>query len=158
MIAYRGWRTGWFTYRARETRSTRKEHNKRPREKREKRKSFFFLMIRRPPRSTLFPYTTLFRSRGFDRENCYQQCFGYCPKQWPCCPDQNSPRRSGQIGRAHVWTPVTWNDLVCRLLLAKKKIFMHNASCPLMRRGQIPPDYVKRFIHVLIAVTKLWCR
>src|SRR2546427_6333306 len=25
---------------------------------------FFFLMIRRPPRSTLFPYTTLFRSRG----------------------------------------------------------------------------------------------
>src|SRR3989442_15772381 len=28
---------------------------------------FFFLMIRRPPRSTLFPYTTLFRSRGVDR-------------------------------------------------------------------------------------------
>src|SRR3712207_8416901 len=27
---------------------------------------FFFLMIRRPPRSTLFPYTTLFRSRGRD--------------------------------------------------------------------------------------------
>src|SRR3712207_9347462 len=27
--------------------------------------SFFFLMIRRPPRSTLFPYTTLFRSRDF---------------------------------------------------------------------------------------------
>src|SRR5258707_11940283 len=27
---------------------------------------FFFLMIRRPPRSTLFPYTTLFRSTGFD--------------------------------------------------------------------------------------------
>src|SRR5438132_6807212 len=28
---------------------------------------FFFLMIRRPPRSTLFPYTTLFRSRGTAR-------------------------------------------------------------------------------------------
>src|SRR5256885_8624722 len=28
---------------------------------------FFFLMIRRPPRSTLFPYTTLFRSRGRSR-------------------------------------------------------------------------------------------
>src|SRR2546429_6695568 len=27
---------------------------------------FFFLMIRRPPRSTLFPYTTLFRSHGFN--------------------------------------------------------------------------------------------
>src|SRR3712207_8065891 len=33
---------------------------------------FFFLMIRRPPRSTLFPYTTLFRSdRGFDRGRHY---------------------------------------------------------------------------------------
>src|SRR2546422_9838178 len=33
--------------------------------------SFFFLMIRRPPRSTLFPYTTLFRSRATlaDRDN-----------------------------------------------------------------------------------------
>src|SRR2546426_7572257 len=29
---------------------------------------FFFLMIRRPPRSTLFPYTTLFRSRGARRQ------------------------------------------------------------------------------------------
>src|SRR3712207_6846726 len=29
-----------------------------------RRESLFFLMIRRPPRSTLFPYTTLFRSRG----------------------------------------------------------------------------------------------
>src|SRR3712207_8038204 len=29
---------------------------------------FFFLMIRRPPRSTLFPYTTLFRSRGRDTD------------------------------------------------------------------------------------------
>src|SRR3990167_11445363 len=30
---------------------------------------FFFLMIRRPPRSTLFPYTTLFRSDGLVRSN-----------------------------------------------------------------------------------------
>src|SRR6266571_8236408 len=30
--------------------------------------SFFFLMIRRPPRSTLFPYTTLFRSRATARD------------------------------------------------------------------------------------------
>src|SRR3546814_13146596 len=37
---------------------------------------FFFLMIRRPPRSTrtdtLFPYTTLFRSAGYDREDASQ--------------------------------------------------------------------------------------
>src|SRR2546430_9660927 len=31
--------------------------------------SFFFLMIRRPPRSTLFPYTTLFRSASRDQED-----------------------------------------------------------------------------------------
>src|SRR5436853_7901642 len=31
---------------------------------------FFFLMIRRPPRSTLFPYTTLFRSQGVDQGIC----------------------------------------------------------------------------------------
>src|SRR5260370_40083340 len=34
-------------------------------------KSFFFLMIRRPPRSTLFPYTTLFRSTGVDVASDY---------------------------------------------------------------------------------------
>src|SRR3712207_8765933 len=34
---------------------------------------FFFLMIRRPPRSTLFPYTTLFRSRRLGAADC-QSC------------------------------------------------------------------------------------
>src|SRR3712207_7307798 len=40
--------------------------------------SFFFLMIRRPPRSTLFPYTTLFRSKAvllFDTEQSHHQLF-----------------------------------------------------------------------------------
>src|SRR5436190_4357111 len=39
--------------------------------------SSFFLMIRRPPRSTLFPYTTLFRSqeRVLIRHHDYDQCF-----------------------------------------------------------------------------------
>src|SRR5258708_11157606 len=35
--------------------------------------TFFFLMIRRPPRSTLFPYTTLFRSAGVSRSALFQQ-------------------------------------------------------------------------------------
>src|SRR6266487_6349442 len=35
---------------------------------------FFFLMIRRPPRSTLFPYTTLFRSRPHPRTQCALCC------------------------------------------------------------------------------------
>src|SRR2546429_192258 len=39
---------------------------------------FFFLMIRRPPRSTLFPYTTLFRSRR-------ARGLRYIARQWPAC-------------------------------------------------------------------------
>src|SRR6476620_12379113 len=40
---------------------------------------FFFLMIRRPPRSTLFPYTTLFRSRArAQRRRCTDACAGRC--------------------------------------------------------------------------------
>src|SRR3989441_12650575 len=39
---------------------------------------FFFLMIRRPPRSTLFPYTTLFRSRGGQGRS-----FGHLEKKSP---------------------------------------------------------------------------
>src|SRR5215467_15029338 len=35
---------------------------------------FFFLMIRRPPRSTLFPYTTLFRSDSVRRRNVFPSC------------------------------------------------------------------------------------
>ena len=38
---------------------------------------FFFLMIRRPPRSTLFPYTTLFRSEGFTF-SCVAFSTNYC--------------------------------------------------------------------------------
>src|SRR6266487_4775006 len=40
---------------------------------------FFFLMIRRPPRSTLFPYTTLFRAR--------------CPARWGLAPRAGAPPR-----------------------------------------------------------------
>src|ERR1035438_1965257 len=47
--------------------------------------SFFFLMIRRPPRSTLFPYTTLFRSQCScpDSSPLSRRCAGR-----PCCREQ----------------------------------------------------------------------
>src|SRR2546430_5330613 len=49
---------------------------------------FFFLMIRRPPRSTLFPYTTLFRS-----ESSWQNCAACAPpNEWPNTPDRKSTR------------------------------------------------------------------
>ena len=82
---------------------------------------FFFLMIRRPPRSTLFPYTTLFRScsdylfAGYIVESAVHVSIASVAKVF----DESVPAR--EIGRAHVWTPVTRPDLVCRLLLEKKK-------------------------------------
>src|SRR2546427_6649866 len=71
---------------------------------------FFFLMIRRPPRSTLFPYTTLFRSSDA-----------------PLLPCQTSPplRSAYLTGLArseeHTSELQSQSNLVCRLLLEKKK-------------------------------------
>src|SRR3712207_6953217 len=57
---------------------------------------FFFLMIRRPPRSTLFPYTTLFRSAtskfGFP---VGQAPSGSAVKGWPRCPSHLIPAPPG---------------------------------------------------------------
>src|SRR6266853_3907519 len=54
-------------------------------------RSFFFLMKRRPPRSTLFPYTTLFRSRRLRRP---RRCWGAAtgPSPGPRCGDRKSTR------------------------------------------------------------------
>src|SRR2546430_11891330 len=69
---------------------------------------FFFLMIRRPPRSTLFPYTTLFRSVVMS--SCHTK------------------RPRGKVGGAgmtrseeHTSELQSQSNLVCRLLLEKKK-------------------------------------
>src|SRR6266446_7728328 len=50
---------------------------------------FFFLMIRRPPRSTLFPYTTLFRPRFFRRISRRRSG---CPRPWASSRDRKSTR------------------------------------------------------------------
>src|SRR4030066_538477 len=81
---------------------------------------FFFLMIRRPPRSTLFPYTTLFRSlfstmmrplpgnaRSAFSWNCFfQRCSWLRPTR--------SEEHTSEL-QSHL-------NLVCRLLLEKKRI------------------------------------
>src|SRR5256885_16564183 len=70
---------------------------------------FFFLMIRRPPRSTLFPYTTLFRSHVRERRQCGQR-LGHVA--------------GGAVsGRSEEHTSELQSpcNLVCRLLLEKKK-------------------------------------
>src|SRR5215471_21240831 len=77
---------------------------------------FFFLMIRRPPRSTLFPYTTLFRSRG-DRSGAAR--FGRRPqaRRIRAVAAADLPARSEE----HTSELQSRRDLVCRLLLEKKK-------------------------------------
>src|SRR2546429_5502298 len=77
-------------------------------------KSFFFLMIRRPPRSTLFPYTTLFRSPF--TFGSMVGCFSYVF-------DSTAPRKSCRYPRSEEHTSELQSrlHLVCRLLLEKKK-------------------------------------
>src|SRR2546427_11881205 len=88
--------------------------------------SFFFLMIRRPPRSTLFPYTTLFRSPGTGPDSARQSCVG--ESAGSCAAARRGPGRSrarGGRGRArseeHTSELQSQSNLVCRLLLEKKK-------------------------------------
>src|SRR5260221_5337906 len=89
--------------------------------------TFFFLMIRRPPRSTLFPYTTLFRSHQ--------------PPD-PRALRHRGPGQDRSHARAH--RPVverseehtselqSHSDLVCRLLLEKKKRVQGNGCRTLL--------------------------
>src|SRR5260221_5577856 len=80
---------------------------------------FFFLMIRRPPRSTLFPYTTLFRSTKPSARTTAPQ------KAPPTRPaSQSFFDTSNQLVRSeeHTSELQSHSDLVCRLLLEKKKI------------------------------------
>src|SRR5437867_6305892 len=79
---------------------------------------FFFLMIRRPPTSTLFPYTTLFRSRHVYGEQWIKFMKDGVGKE---CRSEERFSRNAET------------DLVCRLLLEKKK-----APKPAVVAGAIP--------------------
>src|SRR5256885_6498459 len=94
-------------------------------------------MIRRPPRSTLFPYTTLFRSerlRGGDGKGLLRRSQGRClpggtrqnrskdgcPEAFARFPDRDGPcePRRSEEHTSELQSPC---NLVCRLLLEKKK-------------------------------------
>src|SRR5437870_9749912 len=76
-------------------------------------------MIRRPPRSTLFPYTTLFRSPDGSRGISRRQ-----GPRWTTLRRQRSPRTRAARARSeeHTSELQSRGHLVCRLLLEKKKI------------------------------------
>src|ERR1022692_5186813 len=89
---------------------------------------FFFLMIRRPPRSTLFPYTTLFRSG--------------------CVCTHGKTSEGGRTGRSprseeHTSELQSPCNLVCRLLLEKKKKRLH----------YFPFVFPSLFLHLLSQLT-----
>src|SRR6185436_20797628 len=70
---------------------------------------FFFLMIRRPPRSTLFPYTTLFRSHRASGATAAQRRLQVLARPTPMRSEEHT---------SELQSP---DHLVCRLLLEKKK-------------------------------------
>src|SRR5256885_5033855 len=95
-------------------------------------------MIRRPPRSTLFPYTTLFRSTGAEGKDRGRGCRGGDSRRY--CAVQDSRRATGNVTRStshglqyrlidrlshrseeHTSELQSPCNLVCRLLLEKKK-------------------------------------
>src|SRR2546430_9849689 len=82
--------------------------------------SFFFLMIRRPPRSTLFPYTTLFRSQIRAEETNHSKIMWIIHE----LADVYGPRLTGSPNlrsEEHTSELQSQSNLVCRLLLEKKK-------------------------------------
>src|SRR3712207_9190971 len=88
----------------------------------------FFLMIRRPPRSTLFPYTTLFRSpggQGVDRAQALQAGPAAGGRDAPRAQARDSARARALRSEEHTSELQSRQYLVCRLLLEKKKTSSH---------------------------------
>src|SRR5436309_12592033 len=64
--------------------------------------SFFFLMLRRPPRSTLFPYTTLFRSSLDHPSRGRDFAIRHPPDDGGCAQDRCEDRKSTRLNSSHV--------------------------------------------------------
>src|SRR3712207_8176277 len=95
-------------------------------------------MIRRPPRSTLFPYTTLFRSAYWPWIQILRQLFAapvsaawtaeLGPRLGPLAPLLPELETAAARSEEHTSELQSRQYLVCRLLLEKKNIFLTNHS------------------------------
>src|SRR5438034_6408466 len=90
--------------------------------------SLFFLMLRLPPRSTLFPYTTLFRSNHLGKYHVQQPVEDHVLGRHSHLHCRHYPDRVGRAdsggdrrSEEHTSELQSHSDLVCRLLLEKKK-------------------------------------
>src|SRR2546427_9818891 len=81
---------------------------------------FFFLMIRRPPRSTLFPYTTLFRSDAVVGGQHHDHILAPHAVEQPL-QEPLEIARMWSRSEEHTSELQSQSNLVCRLLLEKKK-------------------------------------
>src|SRR3954465_3963877 len=86
-------------------------------------------MIRRPPRSTLFPYTTLFRSPAAGARAACRANAGWRRTDWACARSEE-----------HTSELQSHDNLVCRLLLEKKKKFAGRTRA----LGHTPPPDARR--------------
>src|SRR2546430_8266383 len=93
-------------------------------------------MIRRPPRSTLFPYTTLFRSLQASASTNAHQTRPAPP------PESKEPPRF-ERSEEHTSELQSQSNLVCRLLLEKKKD-KANASLSITTRLNVPEHSIRR--------------
>src|SRR5258706_5939942 len=97
---------------------------------------FFFLMIRRPPRSTLFPYTTLFRSH-----------FSVCSLRMRRLVALSSTIRTCLRSEEHTSELQSLTNIVCRLLLEKKADRF--ARCEGLTPGV---DLTDLFVYYVVAI------
>src|SRR5258705_8898772 len=100
--------------------------------------SFFFLMIRRPPRSTLFPYTTLFRSRREFESGppVLSRVALNCARHYLGAVASRSEEHTSELQ--------SLRHLVCRLLLEKKK---NNYQDSIRRRNQFESKFCDHSVY-----------
>src|SRR5688572_31386050 len=99
--------------------------------------TFFFSMIRLPPRSTLFPYTTLFRSSMLEDASVSGEDVQLAAEERRgdgSCGGLDARGAAGGRSEEHTSELQSQSNLVCRLLLEKKKIDV----------GMLPDDDVVR--------------
>src|SRR2546421_6091937 len=102
-------------------------------------------MIRRPPRSTLFPYTTLFRSNGAVPQDALALGHVRAHELWITLLQRLDPR-----SEEHTSELQSRSDLVCRLLLEKKKtqtecnLLQHNRRSLVSKRTALPANFLQQ--------------
>src|SRR5688572_32488153 len=97
---------------------------------------FFFLMIRRPPRSTLFPYTTLFRSMSM-RQRAVPGARSRMGLGSALQGELEAVTGTAQRSEEHTSELQSQSNLVCRLLLEKKK----------KKKKKVKQKHIHKIIH-----------